>query len=82
MGLVMTMVHTKVFKSNQSQAVRLPKPVALPENIREVDIVAIGNTRVITPAGKSWDEWFDGPGVSEDFMVTREQPEDQERESF
>jgi len=82
MGLLMTMVHTKVFKSNQSQAVRLPKPVALPENIREVDIVAIGNTRVITPAGKSWDEWFDGPGVSEDFMVKREQPEDQERESF
>lgn len=82
MGLVMTMVHTKVFKSNQSQAVRLPKPVALPESIREVVIVAIGNTRVITPAGKSWDEWFDGPGVSEDFMVTREQPEDQERDSF
>ncbi len=50
----MTAVHTKVFKSNQSQAVRLPKPVALPENIREVDIVAIGNIRIITPAGKSW----------------------------
>ncbi|MEJ1360954.1 MAG: type II toxin-antitoxin system VapB family antitoxin [Candidatus Sedimenticola sp. (ex Thyasira tokunagai)] len=78
----MTTVHTKVFKSNQSQAVRLPKPVALPENIREVDIVAIGNTRVITPAGKSWDEWFSGPGVTNDFMVDREQAADQERESF
>lgn len=78
----MTTVHTKVFKSNQSQAVRLPKPVALPEDIREVDIVAIGNTRIITPAGKSWDDWFDGPGVSDDFMVAREQPADQERESF
>ncbi len=82
MGLDMTTVHTKVFKSNQSQAVRLPKPVALPENIREVDIVAIGNTRIITPAGKSWDEWFDGPGVTDDFMAAREQPTDQERESF
>ncbi|MCP4339815.1 MAG: antitoxin [Desulfobulbaceae bacterium] len=78
----MTTVHTKVFKSNQSQAVRLPKPVALPENIREVDIVAIGNTRIITPAGGSWDDWFSGPGVTDDFMVTREQPADQERETF
>ncbi len=78
----MTTVHTKVFKSNQSQAVRLPKPVALPENIREVDIVAIGNTRIITPAGGSWDDWFGGPGVTDDFMVTRGQPADQERETF
>ena len=78
----MTTAHTKIFKSNQSQAVRLPKPVALPDNVREVDIVAVGNTRVITPAGKSWDDWFDGLGVSDDFMTSREQPEDQARESL
>ena len=78
----MTTAHTKIFKSNQSQAVRLPKPVALPDNVREVDIVAVGITRVITPAGKSWDDWFDGLGVSGDFMTSREQPEDQARESL
>lgn len=44
----MATAHTKVFKSNQSQAVRLPKSVAFPEGIREVDVVAIGNTLVIT----------------------------------
>jgi predicted nucleic acid-binding protein len=38
----MTTAHTKVFKGNRSQAVRLPKSVALPESIQEVDIVAIG----------------------------------------
>ncbi len=73
-------VHTKVFKSNKSQAVRLPKPVALPDTVVEIEIVAVGNTRIITPAGSSWDEWFDGPGVSGDFMASREQPQDQERE--
>ena len=78
----MTIVHTKVFKSNQSQAVRLPKPVALPDNIREVEIVAIGNTRIITPAGKSWDDWFDGQGVTDDFMADRDQPGDQVRETL
>jgi antitoxin VapB len=78
----MTAAHTKVFKSNRSQAVRLPKSVALPESIREVDIVAIGNTRIITPAGNSWDNWFDSSGVSEDFMTEREQPGDQQRETL
>lgn len=78
----MVIAHTKVFKSNRSQAVRLPKSVALPENIQAVDIVAIGNTRLITPAGGAWDSWFEGDGVTEDFMVQREQPADQEREGF
>ncbi len=78
----MSTVHTTVFKSNKTQAVRLPKAVALPDSIDKVDIVAIGNTRIITPAGESWDQWFDGTGVSEDFMVSREQPTDQEREAL
>jgi antitoxin VapB len=78
----MPTAHTKIFISNRSQAVRLPKNVALPESIKEVDIVAIGNRRIITPAGESWDGWFDGPAVSQDFMAEREPPEDQRRESF
>ncbi len=78
----MSTVHTKIFMSNRSQAVRLPKAVSLPESIKEVEIIAIGNERLITPAGCSWDSWFDGPSVSHDFMVKRAQPEDQERESF
>lgn len=76
----MASTKTTVFKSNKSQAVRLPKPVALPESIKKVEIIAIGNTRLITPAGESWDSWFEGSGVSEDFMVERDQPKDQTRE--
>ncbi len=76
------MVQTRVFKSNQSQAVRLPKAVELPENIKDVEVVAVGNTRIISPAGSSWDEWFDAEGVSDDFMEARDQPETQARESF
>lgn len=76
------MEKTTVFKSNRSQAVRLPKAVALPEDIKQVDIVAVGRSRIITPAGESWDQWFDGPKVSSDFMSEREQPEIQRREGF
>jgi len=78
----MTTAHTKIFMNNKSQAVRLPKAVSLPDSIKEVDIIAIGNTRLITPAGDSWNSWFDGPSVSDDFMNSRDQPKDQEREVF
>ncbi len=76
----MNSVQTKIFKSNRSQAVRLPKNVAFPESVKEVDITAIGNKRIIAPADQSWDDWFDAPGVSSDFMIERLQPEDQVRD--
>ena len=76
------MEQSTVFKSNKSQAIRLPKPVALPESVKKVDIIVLGKARLIAPAGESWDSWFDGIGVSDDFMCEREQPESQERESF
>ena len=78
----MTIAQTKVFKSNRSQAVRLPKAIAFPESIKDVEITAIGNRRIITPVGQSWDEWFASSGVSPDFMEKREQPEDQIRQSL
>ncbi|SDQ13725.1 type II toxin-antitoxin system VapB family antitoxin [Pseudovibrio sp. Tun.PSC04-5.I4] len=71
-----------IFTSNRNQAVRLPKAASLPDNIKRVEIVAIGNTRIISPEGESWSSWFDGPTVTDDFMSDREQPKMQERDSF
>ncbi len=73
------MEQSTVFKSNGTQAVWLPKSVALPESVKKVDIIKLGASRLIAPAGMAWDRWFDGPRVTEDFMVEREQPSDQER---
>lgn len=78
----MKAIKTKIFKSNQSQAVRLPKAVELPNSVKEVNIVAIGNKRIITPATETWDDWFDNPQVTDDFMSNREQPEDQLRDKL
>ena len=75
-------METTVFLSNRSQAVRLPKAVALPEDVKKVEIIAIGRTRIITPAGESWDSWFDGENVSADFMDIRDQPAMQEGNHF
>jgi antitoxin VapB len=75
------MTSSTVFTSNRSQAVRLPKAVAFPENVHQVDILKIGRSRVIVPQGKRWDDLFQyGPHASDDFMVEREQPEAEERE--
>ena len=76
----MNSAHTTLFKSNKSQAVRLPKAVAMPDTVKHVEIIAEGNARVIVPAGESWDLWFARPGVSPDFMETRDQPANQDRE--
>ena len=77
------MARSTVFTSNRSQAVRLPKAVAFPEGVHQVEIIRLGNSRLITPVGRRWDEFFvSGPRVTEDFMREREQPAPHEREPF
>ncbi len=76
------METASVFKSNKSQAVRLPKPVALPDSVKKVDIIPLGRARLIVPAGEAWDSWFNGEGVTSDFMSDREQPTEQNRENL
>jgi antitoxin VapB len=71
-----------VFQSNRSQAIRLPKAVAMPDDVKRVDIVAVGRTRIIAPAGEVWDSWFEGPGATSDFMDERDQPDMQERDAL
>ena len=66
------MTRSTVFKSNRSQAVRLPKPVAFPEDVHQVEIIKIGHSRVISPIGRRWDDLFqNGPRASDDFLSER-----------
>ena len=75
------MARSTVFVSNRSQAVRLPKAVAFPEGVHRVEIIRLGNSRLITPVGRRWDEFFvNGPQVSDAFMTERDQPAAEERE--
>lgn len=76
------MEQGSVFRSNRSQAARLPKAAALPEDIKRVDVIVLGRTRILAPAGECWDSWFDGERVSDEFMATRDQPANQERDAF
>jgi antitoxin VapB len=75
------MTRSTVFTSNRSQAVRLPKAVAFPAGVHQVEIVRVGLSRLISPVGKRWDDLFlRGPRLSKDFMNVRKQPTVEERE--
>lgn len=73
------MTRTRLFQSNRSQAVRLPKEVAFPEDVHSVAILRDGKRRVIVPSDAIWDDFFDAPGVD---LGPRDQPEAQVREAF
>jgi antitoxin VapB len=70
-----------VFITNRTQAVRLPKAVAFPEGVHQVEIIKVGDSRVITPVGRRWSDFFqNGPRATEDFMSQRDDPPPEERE--
>jgi antitoxin VapB len=74
---------TKLFLSNRSQAVRIPADLRLPDSVKEVEVRACGQERIIAPLGRSWDSFFlDAPPVSDDFLVDRASQEHAEREAF
>ncbi|WP_286308502.1 type II toxin-antitoxin system VapB family antitoxin [Agromyces mangrovi Wang et al. 2018] len=73
------MTRASVFRTNRTQAVRLPKEVALPDDVRAVDVTVVGDARILTPVGGAIDFWFDhGVTVTDDFLAERDQGE-QER---
>ena len=72
------MERGSVFMTNKTQAVLFPKSVRLPKGVTSVDIVRRGPSWVITPSTQSWAEWFEGGGVSGDFMADRDQPSQQD----
>jgi antitoxin VapB len=77
------MTRSTVFTINRRQVVRLPKAVAFPEGVHQVEIIKLGSSRLITPVGQRWDDYFlNSPRVSEDFMGERAQPAPEEREVF
>lgn len=74
-----SVARTTLFQSNRSQAVRLPKDVAFPSDVKEVRVLRDGKRRVIVPAGSVWDDFFDAPGID---LGPRAELEPQTREDF
>lgn len=73
------MAQSTVFKSNKTQAIRLPKAVAFPEHVKKVEITPHGAGLLIRPIGASWEDFMKGPRMDADFMKDRDQPMPQDR---
>ena len=73
------MAKTRVFKSGNSQAVRIPREFQL--DVDEVEIVRDGNALVLRPLTGSWDDLRTSLSeFTDDFMAEgRAQPAAQER---
>ncbi|HEY7580809.1 MAG TPA: type II toxin-antitoxin system VapB family antitoxin [Acetobacteraceae bacterium] len=77
------MSRSTLFMTHRTQAVRLPKPVAFPPDVEQVDIVSLGHSRLIIPRGRRWDDFFDRAApVSDDFLTERAQPALEQREAL
>lgn len=71
----------KLFQNAGSQAVRLPSEYRIEGD--EVHVEKVGNTLVLRPIKKSWDDFFSNPVVApDDFMENRDDDSPQERELF
>ena len=73
------MFTTKVFKSGNSQAVRIPKEYQMDDD--ELYINKIGNTIVIFPKNDPWEIFKESlSGFSDDYFIEgRNQPKMQKR---
>lgn len=72
------MARTRVVRNNQSQLVPMPDALEWPASVCEVEVIADGDARIISPIDLAWDTWFAGPPVDGTF-ADRDQPEDQRR---
>jgi antitoxin VapB len=61
------MTQSTVFKTNKTQAVRLPKALAFPDSVKKVNITQQGDSLVITPIRTSWVEFMKSAGIGDDF---------------
>jgi antitoxin VapB len=76
------MQTAKLFRNGQSQAVRLPKEFRF-EGEGEVFIKKMGNATVLFSTKDPWAPLLHSlKKFSEDFMETRDQPEQQDREDI
>ncbi|MCX8086578.1 MAG: antitoxin [Rhodocyclaceae bacterium] len=77
------MASSTVFTNNRTQAVRLPAELRFPASVKKVEVRAVGQERIIAPAGHAWDSFFLAEvGVSDDFLTERPAQTQPEREAL
>ncbi|GHG12158.1 antitoxin VapB [Deinococcus piscis] len=76
------MEKASVFMNNRTQAVRLPVSARFDEGVKSVAVRVVGQQRILTPVSETWTDYFQRPGLDDDFMPERDQGIQAEREAF
>lgn len=77
----MSVATILIKKTNGEQAISIPADMKI--NDDKVYIKKVGNSLQIIPYHNAWQNLIDSTSLfTSDFMETRNQPKDQERESF
>ena len=73
-----------IFENNRTQAVRLPAETRFPKDVKKVTVRVVGESRVIAPVHKTWDDFFQwtDEGLTDDFMEDRASQHQDDRESL
>jgi antitoxin VapB len=70
-----------LFRSNRSQAVRIPKDMEFPDDLKKVVVRRVGKALILSPKDSLWLDYFAMPGVP-DFPDRAPQGEYEARESL
>jgi antitoxin VapB len=58
MGYALELKMARIFRSNRSQALRLPKAAEFPPDVSDVDVLVEGERRVLVPKRRGWAQYF------------------------
>ena len=58
-----------IFRSNRSQAVRIPKDMEFPDDLKKVLVRRVGKAIMLVPKGAEWDVFLSMLPADSDFMA-------------
>ena len=58
-----------LFRSNRSQAVRIPKDMEFPDGVKQVIVRKVGDAIHLTPKAHLWDDFFAMLPADNDFTA-------------
>ncbi len=63
-----------LFRSNRSQAVRIPKDLEFPDDLKKVMVRRIGKAIMLVPKGAEWDIFLSMLPADDDFLAPDDPP--------
>lgn len=71
-----------LFRSNRSQAVRIPKDLEFPEGVKKIIVRRVGPSIILTPKEALWDDFFAKLPADDDFVIPDDPPPADDIDAF